>query len=163
MTHMAIERWLPVGQAPGYEVSDAGSVRNSKGLVLRPGKSVSGYLAFPFTVAPGRTKVLRIHRAVAEAFVPNPENKPTVDHVNGRRDDNRAENLAWATPSENSRKANRTGGRAGRPIVQLTMAGTFGGRGPRERRNGHRPRKHRFVLPGACSPPVGGRLLVGVR
>ena len=45
----------------------------------------------------------KVHRIVAGAFIPNPDNKPEVDHINGKKDDNRAENLRWVTRSENSR------------------------------------------------------------
>ena len=47
-----------------------------------------------------RGKEYSLHRTVAEAFIPNPENKPTVDHINRIRDDNRVCNLRWATHKE---------------------------------------------------------------
>lgn len=43
----------------------------------------------------------KIHRLIAEAFIPNPENKPCIDHINTIRHDNRIENLRWATYKEN--------------------------------------------------------------
>ena len=47
----------------------------------------------------------RVHRLVAEAFIPNPENLPVVGHRNNRKDDNRVDNLYWTTVSENTQKA----------------------------------------------------------
>ena len=69
---------------------------------VKPRLGCYGYLS---VTIPYR-KDCYVHRLVAEAFIPNPENKPAVDHINGNKLDNRIENLRWATQKENINNPN---------------------------------------------------------
>ena len=68
-----------------------------------PSNTSSGYLQVNLGVI---RNTAFVHRLVAEAFLPNPENKPTVDHINGNRLDNRVENLRWVSHKENCNNPN---------------------------------------------------------
>jgi hypothetical protein len=85
-----------------YSINEYGVVRNNKTGHLSNGSNVKGYKALRLTGRP----VNYIHRLVAKAFIPNPDNKPEVNHKNGIKTDNRANNLEWATRKENMVHAN---------------------------------------------------------
>ena len=89
----------------GYTISGDGSVFNEKlqrPLKGRVGKN--GYKNFVLTKNGNSTRFYA-HRLIAEAFIPNPENKPCINHKNGIKTDNRIENLEWCTYSENIQHA----------------------------------------------------------
>lgn len=84
-----------------YSISNTGIVLNNKtGKFLKLGINRDGYCQVNLHFSSTEYKTLRVHRLVATYFIPNPENKPTVNHINGIRNDNRADNLEWATLSE---------------------------------------------------------------
>ena len=76
-----------------------GRIDNRKGKILKPTKTHDGYLRVTFSFE-GKRKSFLVHRLVALAFLPNPLNKETVNHINGIKTDNRVENLEWATHKE---------------------------------------------------------------
>jgi len=90
---------------PNYLVSSDGFVLlKSTGKIKKPSLNNNGYLCTPLS-KDGVATTKTIHKIVATAFINNPENKPDINHINGIKTDNRAENLEWCTKSENMRKA----------------------------------------------------------
>lgn len=103
-TDLDLEHWKPTSVFPDrYYVSDKGEIYSvASNKLLSPGYNQKGYKICALNCN-GKTKYLKVHRLVAQAFIPNPENKPEVDHINGNRTDNRVENLRWVTSKENAR------------------------------------------------------------
>lgn len=91
-----------------YSISDAGEVKNdTTNYILKPAIQ-QGYAHVTIYINK-KGKRVKIHRLVASAFIPNPENKPYVNHIDGNRSNNQVDNLEWVTPSENTRHAVGTG------------------------------------------------------
>jgi len=87
-----------------YEISTLGNVRRiGSSAILKHWANKSGHLR----IALGGYGKFYIHRLVAIAFVSNPDNKPCVDHIDGNSSNNNADNLRWATVSENLHNAKK--------------------------------------------------------
>ena len=91
-----------------YELFRDGSVysHHKGGKFMTPTYNKKGYLQIQFHKDKKR-KCCRIHRLIAEYFIPNPDNLPVVDHINRIRDDNRLENLRWVSHSDNQLNTTR--------------------------------------------------------
>lgn len=132
-----------------YEISNIGRIRSKghfinqydintkqlvkrwkKGVYIKPRRKENGYLEYGlYGEEKGKQIFLLAHRLVAETFIENPDNLPCVNHKNGRKADNRVNNLEWCTYSENQKHAIRTKLRqpsyGDKPIMNITTGETF--------------------------------------
>ena len=117
-----MEIWKDITGYEGYfQVSNLGNFRSldriikykNSGTRLYPGKpllketTLDGYQRIVLMKEAIKRRFM-CHRLVAQEFIPNPENKPFINHINGNKSDNRAENLEWCTQSENELHSFRT-------------------------------------------------------
>lgn len=110
------ETWRDIKEYEGlYQVSNLGKIKslnkywkvnnynniiNKKEKIIKQNLDHKNYL-FVHLWKNGKSKNFKVHRLVAQTFIPNPENKLTVNHKDGNKSNNSVENLEWCTQSEN--------------------------------------------------------------
>ena len=95
-----MEDWKPLDCR--YAISSQGRVRNSiTGRILKTRIGTRGYEMVKIQIGENQRKNHSVHRLVALHFIPNPENKTVVNHIDGNPKNNRADNLEWCSQKEN--------------------------------------------------------------
>ena len=136
-----MEIWSDVRGYEGmYQVSSLGRIksfdrpikykgRNDKSRVIKGSfkkltNTDKGYLKTTL-FKNGKGKTREIQRIVAETFIPNPENKPCVNHIDGNKHNNRVENLEWVTSQENTLHAVNILKKTLKPVMQFDLLGNY--------------------------------------
>lgn len=137
-----VEKWKDIAGYEGYyQVSNIGRVRSLdrvvvksngvkltlKGQILSAKSDYHGYLRVNLSKS-GKVKLKKVHRLVAEAFLPNPDNLPEINHKNEIKTDNRVDNLEWCSHLYNTNYGTRNHRLAlqkAKPVIQLTLEGEF--------------------------------------
>ena len=124
-------RTVKIKGYPNYEICENGEVISyciyKEGRILKPYLGIRGYYTVNLRVD-GKTKNVKIHRLLGLHFIPNPENKLFIDHINRIRTDNRLENLRWATRKENNNNKTSSGPTA----LKITEGGFYNNNGSYE-------------------------------
>lgn len=136
-----MSKWEVTPGNPNYLVSDDGRVRRIDSDTDHSVRDKKGYPAVDLYER-GKRNTERVHRLVAKAFIPNPDNKPEVNHKDGDKHNNRVSNLEWVTCKENCEhawenglvkpsygmqgKKNPNAGRKGKPIRIVETGEVFG-------------------------------------
>ena len=114
-----METFVDIPGYPGYQISNCGNIFSRKlerVITLHPDKD--GYLRCGL-YNNNIEKHFRIHRLVATAFIPNPEDKPQVNHKDGNKANNNVSNLEWNTVAENNKHARETLKVACKPVILI--------------------------------------------
>ena len=134
----ATDNWVDIPFDYDYKITMFGHVRNiNTGNVIKHFTNRSGYKYCTLSKG-GRKRNITMHRLIASTFIPNPHNKPFINHINCNKTDNRIENLEWCTPKENAIHARQNGltvdppsqsgkfgklNKASKPVRQLDLNG----------------------------------------
>ena len=125
------EIWCPIkGYESMYEVSDKGRVRSlkfGKERILKPRRDKDGYIQVDL-YKNGYHKTCKVHRLVAQTFIPNPDNLSEVNHKDENKENNFVQNLEWCNQKYNINYGTRTQRQAeklSKPVLQYTKSGEF--------------------------------------
>lgn len=124
------EVWKIIDEFPSYMVSNLGRVKSldyngtKKEKILKPIKQKKGYLKIGL-YKNKKYYSRQIHRLVAITFIPNPNNEPQVNHIDGNKENNTVYNLEWCNNQYNQTHAINNGLRAFKPVIQYSKDGVF--------------------------------------
>lgn len=122
------EVWKYIDEYPNYIISNLGRVKNTEtGRILSEKIDKDGYREVSLRKN-GKSTLKKVHRLVATAFIPNPDNKPQVDHIDGEKGNNNLNNLRWVTRKENMNNPNtykKLGQHTRKPIIQVNVDNTI--------------------------------------
>lgn len=100
-----VEEYKDIQGYENYLISNLGNIKNKKtNKILSTYKNHNNYV-YVSLYKNGKSNKIRVHRLVGKAFIQNPDNKPEIDHIDKKRDNNIFTNLRWATHSENMQHA----------------------------------------------------------
>ena len=117
--------WKKIEGFLNYSVSDTGLVRNDEtGKMLKSFTTTTGYRIVHLSNNK-RKKTVKLHRLIAEAFIPNEKCLKCVNHINGDKQDNRIENLEWCSHSENNIHSYQTLGRSSANAIHAMTVAKF--------------------------------------
>ena len=126
------EMWKDIdGYAGKYQVSNLGNVRRTGKWALKPQFRGNGYLFVWLYDGHNHARKVSVHRLVANAFIPNPDGLSEVNHLDERKQNNKADNLAWCSHRENCVYGGRskriveanTNGKRSKAIARYTLDG----------------------------------------
>ena len=121
--HYQVSNWGRVKSFDRWVKSRNGSVRFCKGRILKPVTNDRGYLCVELWKN-NKRKSCKVHRLVAEAFIPNPYNLPMINHRDEDKTNNRVENLEWCDAKYNSNYGTRNE-RLSKSVLQYDLEGNF--------------------------------------
>ena len=104
-----MKNWKTIPNYSLYQASEDGEIKTfnwkntGQTRIMKPAFDNCGYLRTMIKNDNGKFDTIKVHRIIAQTFIPNPENKPQVNHKNGIKSDNSIDNLEWSTVSENIR------------------------------------------------------------